>query len=66
MVNGPGTSYEPAIAYQGGLMVDKALEAKSGQTQPINAPAADTQRGDQRTFESPDNKDRGRIVDVKT
>jgi hypothetical protein len=63
MVNGPDTSYQPAVAYQGGPVNTPQQEPKSGQTQPIQAPAADTQRADQRTADSPDS--RGQNVDVQ-
>ena len=73
MVNAPNTGYQPAVAYQGGPSVNTPQqEPKSGQTQPKQAPAADTQRGDQRSLSSPDNRNetaqnenRGKTVDVK-
>ncbi len=69
MVNAPNTVYQPAVAYQGGTTVNTPQqEPKSGQTQPKQAPAADTQRGDQRSLasqDSQDSRDRGKSVDVK-
>lgn len=66
MVNAPNTGYQPAVAYQGGPAVNTPQqEPKSGQTQPKQAPAADTQRGDQRSLASEDSKNRGKSVDVK-
>ena len=64
MVNAPNTGYQPAVAYQGGPVNTPQQEPKSGQTQPKQAPAADTQRGDQRTH-AEDHADRGKKVDVK-
>ena len=64
MVNGTNTSYAPAVAYQGGPVNTPQQDPKSGETQPIQAPAADTQRGDQESQDSRDNQDRGHTVDV--
>jgi hypothetical protein len=64
MVDGPNISYQPAVAYQGGQANTAQQEPKSGQTQPIQAPAADTQRGDQRSLQSDDSQSRGQRVDV--
>ncbi len=68
MVNGPSTSYQPTVAYQGGQINTPQQEVKSGETQPKQAPAADTQRGDQRTRDDngpPASADRGSNLDVK-
>lgn len=46
MVDAVNTGYQPAVAYQGGPVSTSPQEPKSGQTQPLQAPAADTQRGD--------------------
>lgn len=59
MVNATDTSYQPAVAYQGGQVNTPQQEPKSGQTQPTQAPAADTQRADQRTLASQDNNNTG-------
>ena len=63
MMNGPNTSYQPAVAYQGGQVNTPQQQPTSGQTQPIQAPAADTQSYDQQQSSSSNN--RGGIVDVK-
>ena len=63
MMNGPNTSYQPAVAYQGGQVNTPQQQPTSGQTQPIQAPAADTQSNDQQQSSSSNN--RGGIVDVK-
>ncbi len=65
MVNATNTGYQPAVAYQGGPVNTPQQEPKSGQTQPKHAPAADTQRGDQRTH-TEEHSSRGKKVDVKT
>jgi hypothetical protein len=69
MVNAPDTGYQPAVAYQGGHINTPQQEPKSGQTQPKQAPAADTQRGDQKFSRDEDRSnsspDRGKSVDVK-
>ena len=62
MMNGPNVSYQPAVAYQGGQVNTPQQEPKSGQTQPIQAPAADTQSSDQSL--SQDSKDRGKLLDT--
>lgn len=64
MVNAPNTGYQPAVAYQGGPVNTPQQEPKSGQTQPKQAPAADSQRADQRTH-AEENSNRGKSVDVK-
>jgi len=65
MVNATDTSYQPAVAYQGGQVNTPQQEPKSGQTQPTQAPAADTQRGDQRTLASDDDKVASSITDSR-
>lgn len=63
MVNGPTVGYQPAVAYQGGPVNTPEQEPRSGRTQPRQAPAADTQRGDnQRSLSS--REDRGQLLDV--
>jgi hypothetical protein len=62
MVNGPTVSYQPAVAYQGGQVNTPEQEPRSGRTQPRQAPAADTQRGEQRSSSS--REDRGQLLDV--
>jgi hypothetical protein len=66
MVNATDTGYQPAVAYQGGHVNTPQQEPKSGQTQPKQAPAADTQRGDQKSArdEQSSSPDRGKSVDV--
>lgn len=64
MVNGPNVAYQPAVAYQGGLANTAQQEPKSGHTQPIQAPAADTQHSDDNTKHSGSSSDRGKHVDV--
>ena len=63
MMNGPNTSYQPAVAYQGGQVNTPQQQPTSGQTQPIQAPAADSQSTDQQR--SGRDVNRGGIVDVK-
>lgn len=65
MVSATNTnSYQSAVAYQGGQVNTPQQEPRSGQTQPKQAPAADTQRGDQENNAS-SNSNRGKSVDVK-
>jgi hypothetical protein len=70
MVNGPNVAYQPAVAYQGGLANTAQQDPKNGQTQPIQAPAADTQSSDQDTSRksssssSSSSSGRGSNVDV--
>jgi hypothetical protein len=67
MVNGPNVAYQPAVAYQGGLANTAQQEPKSGQTQPIQAPAADSQSSDQQSSQqssSGSDSSRGSHVDV--
>lgn len=52
MVNATDTGYQPSVAYQGGQVNTPQQEPRSGQTQPTQAPAADTQRADQRSLAS--------------
>ena len=63
MVNGTDVSYQPAVAYQGGQVNTPQQEPKSGQTQPIQAAAADTQDNDQSS--SRGGNGRGSVVDVR-
>ncbi len=65
MVNVPNTTYQPAVAYQGGQVNTPQQEPKSGQTQPKQAPVADTQHSEQRSLSAQDDKNRGKEVDVK-
>jgi len=65
MTNVTGTSYQPAVAYQGGQVNTPMQEPKSGQTQPKQAPAADTQRGDMEKDKHQSSYDRGSKLDVK-
>lgn len=65
MVNVPNANYQPAIAYQGGVVNTPQQEPKSGQTQPRQAPVADTQHSEQRSLSAQDDKNRGKEVDVK-
>ena len=65
MVNAPNTSYQPAVAYQGGQVNTTQQEPKTGRTQPKQAPAADTHRGDQQNDNSSSKESRGKSVDVK-
>jgi hypothetical protein len=62
MVNVPDAGYQPAVAYQGGPVNTPQQEPKSGQTQPKQAPAADTQRGD---LSERSTSQRGQSVDVR-
>jgi hypothetical protein len=55
-MNPSGVSYPTAVAYQGGQVNTPQQEPKTGQTQPREAPAADTQRGDQRSHAAEDTK----------
>ncbi|MFH1159226.1 MAG: hypothetical protein V1721_10175 [Pseudomonadota bacterium] len=65
MTDVSGTSYQPAVAYQGGPVNTPMQELKSGQTQPKQAPAADTQRGDlEKNDKRPSSYDRGTKIDV--
>lgn len=64
MADVSGTSYQPAVAYQGGSTNTSIQEPKSGQTQPIQAPAADTQRGGLEDDKLSSSKDRGTKIDL--
>lgn len=64
MMNGTNTTYQPAVAYQGGQVNTPQQDPKSGQTQPIQAPAADSQGSDQQSSQG-SNQDRGNNVDVQ-
>ena len=64
MVNGPNISYQPAVAYQGGQVNTPQQEPKSGQTQPIQAAAADTQSSDQQSSRDSSSQARGTVVDL--
>jgi hypothetical protein len=64
MMNGPNTSYQPAVAYQGGQVNTPQQQPTSGQTQPIQAPAADSQGSDQQSSQS-SSQDRGNIVNIQ-
>lgn len=57
------TSYQPTVAYQGGAINTQMQEPKSDQTQPIQAPAADTQHGGLEGKSMPSH-DRGSKIDV--
>lgn len=66
MVDGPNITYQPAVAYQGGQVNTPQQDPKSGQTQPVQAPAADTQRESDNGAQhqaSPQNG-RGQVLDV--
>jgi hypothetical protein len=68
MVNSTSASYQPAVAYQGGQINTPQQEPREAQTQPVQAPSADSQRGDQRDLTSDDKSasgDCGTTVDVK-
>jgi hypothetical protein len=65
MMNGANTSYQPAVAYQGGHVNTPQQQPTSGRTQPIQAPAADTQSHDHQQ-QSQHGSSRGSIVDVQT
>lgn len=65
MVTTPNVSYQPAAAYQGEPVSAPQQEPRSGQTQPREAPAADTQRGDQDSRQESSSPNRGQTVDVK-
>jgi hypothetical protein len=65
MVNGANTTYQPAVAYQGnGQGNTPQQEPKTGRTQPIQAPVADTQHGGSR--DHGDSADRGKNLNLKT
>ena len=66
MVSVPNVSYQPAAAYQGEHVNTPQQEPKSGETQPKQAPSADSQRGDQdNTRQESSSSDRGKTIDVK-
>ncbi len=65
MMNGTNTTYQPAVAYQGGQVNTPQQDPKSGQTQPIQAPAADTQGSDQQSSQGSNSQGRGNAVDVQ-
>jgi hypothetical protein len=65
MMNGTNTTYQPAVAYQGGQVNTPQQDPKSGQTQPIQAPAADSQGSDQQSSQGSSSQGRGSIVDVQ-
>ena len=64
MTDVSSASYQPAAAYQGESINTPAQEPKSGQTQPKQAPAADTQRGDPEGDKQSLSHDRGKKLDV--
>jgi hypothetical protein len=64
MMNGTSTTYQPAVAYQGGQVNTPQQDPKNGQTQPIQAPAADSQGSDQQSSQGSSSQGRGGIVDV--
>jgi hypothetical protein len=76
MVNGAGLGgYQPAVAFQGGQVNTPFQEPKTGQTQPREAAAADSQRADQKSLASRDEREhkegreepqprRGSVVDI--
>jgi len=66
MTSVSNVSYQPAAAYQGSP-AEAHAEPRTGQTQPREAPAADTQRGDQHVTreEGKTASERGGRVDVK-
>ena len=66
MVNGTNTTYQPAVAYQGGQVNTPQQQPSSGKTQPIQAPAADTPSNDHQQHSQHGNSSRGSVVDVKT
>lgn len=49
MVSSASVAYQPSVAYQGGQVNTPQQEPRSGQTQPAQAPAADSSRADRRT-----------------
>lgn len=63
MVNGPSVSYQPAVAYQGGPVNTAEQEPQNGRTQPLQAPAADSQHGDEQHGSS--GRERGQVLDVR-
>jgi len=65
MMNGTNTTYQPAVAYQGGQVNTPQQQPTSGQTQPIQAPAADSQSNDQSQSSQYSSSGRGSIVDVQ-
>ncbi|MCK5556024.1 MAG: hypothetical protein KAI76_07295 [Alphaproteobacteria bacterium] len=64
MTNVSNTSYQPAVAYQGEQVNTSLQEPKSGQTQPLKAPAADTQRSGQENDKQSLPHDRGKELDI--
>lgn len=54
MVNAGSVTYQPATAYQGGQVNTPQQQPRESQTQPKQAPAADSQRSDQKTLRSKD------------
>lgn len=66
MVNGTNTTYQPAVAYQGGQVNTPQQQPSSGKTQPIQAPAADTQRNNDDRQQQSSHQSRGSVVDVET
>lgn len=74
MVSSASVTYQPSVAYQGGEVNTPQQEPRSGQTQPTQAPAADSSRTDRRTHapeesrappEAASSDNRGSSVDVK-
>lgn len=65
MMNGTNTTYQPAVAYQGGQVNTPQQQPSSGQTQPIQAPAADTQSNDQQQSSQYSSNGRGSLVNVQ-
>ena len=68
MMNGTNTSYQPAVAYQGGQVNTPQQQPTSNQTQPIQAAAADTQSSDDQqssTYSNTNSQGRGSIVNVQ-
>lgn len=78
MVNGAGLGgYQPSVAFQGGQVSTPLQEPRTGQTQPREAAAADSQRSDQKSLasrdenrerrdgrEPPEPRGRGSVLDV--
>ncbi len=56
--------YQPAVAYQGGAVGTSEQEPRTGQTQPRQAPAADTQRSAEDNDDRHAASDRGRKVNI--
>jgi len=65
MMNGTNTTYPAAVAYQGGQINTPQQQPSTGQTQPIQAAAADTQSNDESPPSQYSSQGRGSLVNVQ-